>query len=57
MHAAPISGYRARHRHANGTEAPRFDAGTLTAVVARSDSTSTVTIQFAACGQYTVTKA
>jgi hypothetical protein len=35
---------------------PRFDAGTLTAVVTRNGATSTVTVQFTACGTYTVTR-
>ncbi|HET7789714.1 MAG TPA: hypothetical protein VFK78_02870 [Gemmatimonadales bacterium] len=44
--------------HFNATCAvrPRFDAGTLTAVVTRNGATSTVTVQFTACGQYTVTR-
>ncbi len=44
------------HYNATCTAAPRFDAGTLTAVVTRGSNKSTVTIQFTACGQYTVTK-
>lgn len=36
--------------------APRFDDGTVQAVVTRGDQTSTVTIEFTACGQYTVTR-
>jgi hypothetical protein len=35
---------------------PRFSAGTLMAVVTRQGTTSTVTILFTACGQFTVTK-
>ncbi len=46
----------ALHYDASCTEAPMFDSGTLTAVVTRGDSTSTVTIEFTACGHYTVTK-
>ena len=35
---------------------PRFDSGTLTAVVTKGTASTTVTIQFTACGQYTVTR-
>jgi hypothetical protein len=35
---------------------PKFDAGTFQAVVTRNGNTSNVTIQFTACGQYTVTR-
>ncbi|HTR22035.1 MAG TPA: hypothetical protein VMH88_14390 [Gemmatimonadales bacterium] len=35
---------------------PRFDSGTLTAVVTKNGATATVTIAFTACGQFTVTK-
>jgi hypothetical protein len=38
------------------TVAPRFDAGTLKAVVTRNGVTTTVTVAFTACGQYTVTR-
>ncbi|HWC74763.1 MAG TPA: hypothetical protein VG454_12580 [Gemmatimonadales bacterium] len=38
------------------TAAPRFDAGKITAVVVRGTSTMTVTVEFTACGQYTVTR-
>ncbi|HEU5261359.1 MAG TPA: hypothetical protein VFU41_08040 [Gemmatimonadales bacterium] len=44
------------HYDASCTEAPRFDSGKLTVVVTRGDRTSTVTIEFTACGQYTVTR-
>ncbi len=44
------------HYDASCTVAPKFDAGTLTAVVTRGDQTSTVTIELTACGQYTVTR-
>jgi hypothetical protein len=44
------------HYNAACTDAPRFDAGTLTAVVTRNGANSTVTIAFTACGQYTVTR-
>ena len=43
------------HYNASCTKAPRFDAGTLTAVITRANATATVTIQFTGCGQYTVT--
>jgi hypothetical protein len=35
---------------------PRFDSGKLTAVVTKGTATTTVTIEFTACGQYTVTR-
>lgn len=35
---------------------PRFDDGIVQAVVTRGDQESTVTIEFTACGQYTVTR-
>lgn len=44
------------HFNASCTVEPRFDAGTLTIVVTKSTTTTTVTIQFTACGQYTVTR-
>ncbi len=44
------------HYDASCAETPRFDAGKLTAVVTRAGTTSTVTVEFPACGQYTVTK-
>ncbi len=46
----------ALHYDPSCTEAPKVDAGRLTAVVTRGESTSTVVIQFTACGEYTVTK-
>jgi len=44
------------HYNATCTVAPRFDSGTTTVVVTRGGATSTVTIQFTACGTYTVTR-
>jgi hypothetical protein len=44
------------HYNAACTVVPRFDAGTLTAVVTRNGTQSTVSILFTACGQYTVTR-
>jgi len=44
------------HYNASCTAAPRFDAGKLTAVVVRNSQTVTVTIEFTACGEYTVTR-
>jgi hypothetical protein len=44
------------HYNASCTVAPKFDAGTLTAVVTKGGATQTITVQFTACGQYTVTK-
>lgn len=44
------------HYNATCALAPRFDSGTLIAVVTKGSASSTVTIQFTACGQYTVTR-
>jgi len=44
------------HRDATCAERPQFDAGTVVAVVTRHGETATITIQFTACGQFTVTK-
>jgi hypothetical protein len=44
------------HYNASCTDAPRFDAGKITAVVMRGAQTVTVTIAFTACGVYTVTR-
>ena len=44
------------HFNADCDQVPRFDAGTVTAVVTRNGATSTVTIEFTACGQFTVTR-
>ena len=44
------------HYNASCTAVPRFDAGKITAVVVRNSQTVTVTIEFTACGVYTVTR-
>jgi len=44
------------HYNASCTVEPRFDSGKLTAVVAKGTASTTVTIEFTACGQYTVTR-
>lgn len=44
------------HFNASCTVAPRFDAGTVTAVVTRGGQVTNVVIQHTACGQYTVTR-
>jgi hypothetical protein len=44
------------HYNATCTAAPRFDAGKITAIVVRGSQTMTVSIEFTACGQYTVTR-
>jgi hypothetical protein len=44
------------HRDAACAERPQFDAGTVVAVVTRHGETATITIQFTACGQFTVTR-
>jgi hypothetical protein len=50
----------ALHFNAACTVAPRFDAGTVAAVATRQNAsgstTINITIQFTACGQYTVTR-
>jgi len=46
----------ALHYNATCTMAPRFDAGTLVAVVTQGAMTSTLTVVFTACGAYSVTK-
>ena len=46
----------ALHYNASCTDAPRFDAGKITAVVVRGANTMTVSIEFTACGVYTVTR-
>jgi hypothetical protein len=44
------------HYNASCTAAPRYDSGTLVAVVERGGRTARVSIQFTACGQFTVTR-
>lgn len=44
------------HRDASCTQRPQFDAGKVVAVVTRHGATATITIEFTACGQFTVTK-
>jgi len=44
------------HRDATCTERPQFDAGKIVAVVTRHGATATITVEFTACGQFTVTK-
>jgi len=44
------------HYNAGCTVEPRFDSGTLAAVVTKNSATTNVTVQFTACGQYTVTR-
>ena len=46
----------ALHFNASCTVEPRFDSGTLTAVVTKNAATTNVMVQFTACGQYTVTR-
>jgi len=46
----------ALHYNASCTDAPRFDAGKITAVVMRGTQTMTVTVEFTACGVYSVTR-
>jgi hypothetical protein len=44
------------HRDATCDQRPQFDAGKVVAVVTRHGATATITIEFTACGQFTVTK-
>jgi hypothetical protein len=44
------------HYNATCTVGPRFDTGTVTAQVTKNGVTTTVTVTFTACGQYTVTR-
>ena len=44
------------HYNASCAVRPKFDSGTVHAMVVRAGNTSNVTIQFTACGQYTVTR-
>ena len=44
------------HFNATCGDRPRFDAGTLIVVGTRAGATTTVTITFTGCGQYTITK-
>jgi hypothetical protein len=44
------------HYNASCTTAPRFDAGMIAAIVTQGTHTMTVSIQFTACGKYTVTR-
>jgi len=44
------------HRDATCGQRPQFDAGKVVAVVTRHGATATITIEFTACGQFTVTK-
>ena len=44
------------HFNASCTVDPLFDSGTLVIAVTKNSATSNVTIQFTACGQYTVTR-
>lgn len=55
-HELTVSTDPVLHFNSTCTVVPRFDSGTVTAVVTRNGATSTVTVQFTACGQYTVTR-
>jgi hypothetical protein len=44
------------HYDATCAERPRFDTGAITVQVTRQGTTSTITVAFTACGQYTVTR-
>lgn len=51
-----VSTPTALHHDATCTDRPKFDSGELVVVATKDGATSTVTIDFTACGQYTVTK-
>jgi hypothetical protein len=55
-HQVTVATNPALHYNASCTVVPRFDSGTAMAVVTRNGATSTVTVQFTACGTYTVTR-
>lgn len=55
-HQVTVSTNPDLHFNSTCTVVPRFDSGTAVAVVTRDGATSTVTVQFTACGQYTVTR-
>jgi len=55
-YALAVTTNPALHFNASCTVEPRFDSGTLMATVSRNGVTSNVTVQFTACGQYTVTR-
>lgn len=44
------------HYDASCTAGPKFDSGKIIATVTRNGNTSTVTIEFTACGQFTITR-
>jgi len=44
------------HRDATCTDRPQFNTGTVMAVVTKKGFTATITVQFTACGQFTVTR-
>lgn len=56
VYALTVTTNPSLHYNASCTVAPRFDSGTVTAVVVRGSRTVTVAIQFTACGVYTVTR-
>ena len=55
-HQVAVTTNPALHYNASCTVVPRFDSGTAIAVVTRNGAVSTVTVQFTACGTYTVTR-
>lgn len=56
MYALTVTTSPLLHYNASCTVAPRFDSGTLVAVVVRGSRTANVSIQFTGCGVYTVTR-
>jgi hypothetical protein len=44
------------HYDASCTDRPKFDTGTLVVVATKAGASSTVTVEFMGCGQYTVTR-
>ncbi|HEX4601501.1 MAG TPA: hypothetical protein VH116_08950 [Gemmatimonadales bacterium] len=55
-YALTVSTAPSLHYNANCTVWPKFDAGTIQVIATRNGTTTTVTISFTACGQYTVTR-
>lgn len=55
-YALSVSTSAPLHFNASCTVEPRFDSGKLSIIVTRGTATTTVTIQFTACGQYIVTR-
>ncbi len=55
-YALTVSTNAALHYNPTCTVRPKFDSGTIKAVVTKHGATTTVTVAFTACGQYMVTR-